>query len=130
MLICPYCNTEMQFMTSKEFYGTDYGTNIYVCRPCDARVGTHGKSKTSLGTPANAQLRNLRKTAHYYFDRLWRTSVNGRERMNRGKAYVKLQQLMNMTPKEAHIGNFNEEQCRECIEKLKDFYVTFRESIK
>jgi hypothetical protein len=114
-VICPYCGNETKFMTSKEFYGIDYGTNIYVCYPCDAYVGTHGKSKNPLGTPANRELREMRKYAHSMFDPLWK-----RRKMNRTNAYKWMQQVMDLPPEKAHIGMFNEEQCWKLIKCVKE----------
>lgn len=117
-MICGYCNNEAEFMSSKEFYGQDYGVNMYVCRPCDAYVGTHGKGKTPLGTLANKRLRSMRKTAHSIFDPLWKGKYR---KMGRGNAYQVMQELMNLPPEKAHIGMFNEEQCQELIQKLKEY---------
>jgi len=89
-MICNYCGNEAEFMTSKEFYGQDYGVNMYVCRPCDAYVGTHGKGKTPLGTLANKRLRSMRKTAHSMFDPLWKGKYR---KMGRSKAYQVMQKL-------------------------------------
>lgn len=112
-MLCPYCNNQADFISSKEFYGTDYGTNLYVCRPCDARVGTHGRSEKPLGTMANTRLRELRMQCHKYFDRKWKLGE-----MSRSKAYEWLQNAMNLTAKEAHIGMFNELQCEELLQIL------------
>lgn len=115
---CNYCGKEAEFMSSKEFYGRDYGVNMYVCRPCDAYTSTHGKGKTPKGTLATPRLRKLRMTAHSIFDPLWRGKYR---RMSRGKAYRWMQEAMDMTPEQAHIGMMNEEQCQELILKLKEF---------
>lgn len=109
-ITCPYCNKVAEFISTKEFYGKDYGTNIYLCRPCDAYVGTHGKGKKPLGTMANNRLRNLRKMAHNRFDPLWR-----KRKMSRGNAYKWLSEQMNIPVKECHIGMFNEEQCLQVV---------------
>lgn len=115
---CNYCGKEAEFMSSKEFYGRDYGVNMYVCRPCDAYTSTHGKGKTPKGTLATARLRQLRMTAHSLFDPLW----CGRKRqMSRAASYRFLQKLMNMTSEQAHIGMMNEDQCQELILKLKEY---------
>lgn len=113
---CPYCHKQAEFITSKQFYGRDYGTNLYVCRQCDARVGTHGKGKEPLGTMANHKLRVLRKICHGKFDPRWNYSKN-RQRA-RSRAYGWLQKEMKLTPQEAHIGMFDEEQCRKLIKLL------------
>lgn len=112
-VICPYCKYEAEFMTSKEFYGKDYGTNIWVCHSCEAYVGTHGKSKNPLGTLANKETREWRKQAHKYVDPLWKS-----KKMKRGEVYRWIQKVMAMTPQEAHIGNFNVEQCKKIIRKV------------
>lgn len=115
---CPYCGNEAEFLTSKEFYGKDFGTNLYVCRPCNAYVGTHGKGKTPLGTMANAQLRTWRKAAHSIFDPLWK----GKNReFSRSGAYGWMQKVMELPAEQAHIALFNEEQCKQLIEKVKEY---------
>lgn len=113
---CPYCGEDAKFLTSKEFYGKDYGSNIYSCTPCDAYVGTHGKGKTALGTMAKRETREMRKRAHSLFDPLWR----GRK-MSRSGAYRWLQQTMGLSSKEAHIGLFDKSQCEYLIIKLKEY---------
>lgn len=113
---CPYCGNEAKFMSSKEFYGKDFGSNLYVCRPCDAYVGTHGKGKTPLGTMANQRLRELRKTAHSIFDPMWR----GKYKMSRSKAYAWMAEVMDLPGEKAHIGMFNDDQCKALIEKAKE----------
>lgn len=115
-MICPYCNKEADFMTTEEYYGVDYGTNIYVCRPCDATVGTHKRSKEPKGTLANKELRELRMEVHYLLDPLWKSG-----KMMRHNAYEVLQEIMGMNEDEAHIGKFNEEQCLKAIEGLKRY---------
>ncbi|MCG1029288.1 hypothetical protein J5S49_13405 [Virgibacillus halodenitrificans] len=114
---CPYCGNLAEFISSKNFYGTDYGTNLYVCRQCDARVGTHGKGKTPLGTMANNQLRTLRKLCHKHFDPKWKYKGKARQQARR-QAYAWLQDVMGLSPQEAHIGKFNEDQCRKLLKIL------------
>jgi len=102
-------------MSSKEFYGRDYGTNLYVCLPCDARVGTHKNSRAPLGTLANAALRDLRMQCHKVFDQKWKSG-----RMSRTKAYVWLQERMYLSPDKAHIGMFDKNQCNKLLKILKE----------
>lgn len=115
---CPYCNNKAEFISSKQFYGTDYGTNLYVCRPCDARVGTHGKGKKPLGTMANVKLRALRRTCHQVFDKRWKYKRN--RHWSRHNAYKWLQKVMNLSAEQAHIGMFNEEQCFKLLKILQE----------
>lgn len=42
--------------------------------------------------------------------------------MSRKQAYKLMQSLMNMDDEEAHIGNFDVEQCRTLIEKLAEYH--------
>lgn len=109
-LICPYCNQPAEFISSAEFYGRDYRTNLYICRPCDARVGTHGRGKTPLGTMANSELRSLRKECHKRFDVRWKT-----RQVSRNKAYQQLAKMMDLPPEKAHIGMFDKEQCKKLL---------------
>lgn len=85
-----------------------------MCRPCDARVGTHRRSKTPLGTLANAELRDMRTRCHKVFDRLWKS-----KEMSRSNAYKWMQKVMGLSPEKAHIGMFNEQQCLELLHHLK-----------
>ncbi|RST66847.1 hypothetical protein EJB14_10085 [Bacillus pumilus] len=112
---CPYCHRQAQFLTSLAYYGRDYGTNVYVCIPCGASVGTHRRSKTPLGTMANAELKGLRMKAHELFDPLWKNKV-----MSRKAAYAFLRKVMGLSKEQAHIGKFNKKQCLELIGILRD----------
>lgn len=118
---CPYCGKPARFMTSQEFYGKDYGTNLYSCQPCDARIGTHERTAKPLGTLAKPELRKLRMEAHKLFDPLWKPNYkgNGKRRMSRKQAYSWLTDTMGIERDDAHIGMFNEAQCRRLISVLK-----------
>lgn len=111
--VCSYCNEVPEILPSIKFYGRDYGTYVYLCRPCGAYVGTHKGTTTPLGTLANAELRELRKIAHAEFDPLWKNRV-----MSRSKAYKELSIFMRVPKKEAHIGMFTKEQCQKLIKHL------------
>ena len=53
--------------------------------------------------------------AHEIFDSLWRKwGITQRE------AYAYLQNLMDMTPEQAHIGRFNEHECQKLLKLLKE----------
>lgn len=113
---CPYCNQPTLFLTSQEFYGKDYGSNVYLCRPCDAYVGTHGNTKNPLGTMATPEIRRWRKAAHSIFDPLWK---GRRKEMSRSAAYRWMQEAMNLPAEKAHIAMFDEQQCKRLIEEAK-----------
>lgn len=105
-IFCPYCGKQAKFMTSVEYYGRDYGKNLYVCHGCKASVGTHGNTKKPLGTLANKELKNLRMMCHGSFDVLWKQRL-----VHRGKAYQMLMQIMALPKEDAHISHFTKEQC-------------------
>lgn len=103
---CPYCGSTPELVDSKEIYGRSYGY-AYLCRPCDAYVGCHKGTTEPLGRLADARLRDLKKRAHFLFDRLWKES----KRTTRSKAYQSLADHLNIPAKYCHIGMFNPEQC-------------------
>lgn len=112
-IYCPYCGQKAKLKGSAIVYnGRDFGW-IWDCRPCDAYVGVHKDSSTfePKGTLANKELREWRKAAHAAFDPIWQSG-----QMTRKQAYRWLSEQMNLT--EAHIGEFDIEQCRRLIEIL------------
>ncbi|KAF6578311.1 hypothetical protein G9G54_13625 [Paenibacillus sp. EKM212P] len=113
---CNYCGSQVICVSTKEFYGRDYGGNIWKCTSCDAYVGTHKGSKVPLGTLANKELRQLRNQAHALFDPYWRKG-----RMSRHGAYRKLSEFMNLPKAETHIGMFDVDKCRKLINGFADF---------
>jgi hypothetical protein len=114
-VICPYCNNQAEFTTSEAFYGRDYGTNIYVCRPCNAYVGTHKNSDVPMGTLATREVREWRQIAHSRFDYIWKTGQKSRT-----KAYQWMANVMGLKPGEAHIGQFNVEQCKTLVRLIRE----------
>lgn len=125
MMKCPYCNKEAEFLSSKEFYKKDYGTNLYLCRPCDAYVGTHGDSEKPLGTMANKELRKMRMEVHKAFDSLWK----GRWRRfpSRSEAYRWMREQMGLSYEDGHIGMFNVGQCERLVKLVKQFKANNKE---
>lgn len=113
-LRCGYCGTRPKLVTSKEFYGRDYGTNVYLCKNCNAYVTTHRFSTKPMGTLANEELRKLRIKCHNYFDPFWRMGC-----VTRDEAYEWLSIVMDLPPEKAHIGMFDEEQCRKLLDILQ-----------
>ena len=109
---CPYCNEPAELTDSAEIYnGVSYGM-IWLCRPCHAYVGTHKNSKTHapLGRLANAELREAKKLAHLFFDRLWKS-----DSMKRKEAYQWLADKLDIPVKSCHIGMFDVEQCNKVV---------------
>lgn len=116
---CRYCQSDVVCITSKEFYGKDYGTYVFKCANCDAYVGTHRGTKIPLGTLANKELRNLRLQAHKVFDPCWKKG-----HMKRHSAYRRLSEFMGTERKDTHIAMFDEAQCRRLISGFRKFVLT------
>lgn len=122
---CPYCGGSAQFVrNSAEFYhGRDFGP-LYVCRPCDARVGCHPGTEKPLGRLANAELRAAKMRAHAAFDPLWkRKAALGKNRYQRKAArslgYRWLAGQLGIDHKECHIGMFDVETCNRVVEVVR-----------
>lgn len=112
MVICPYCNTQTVWVENKEIYGRNYGKSymIYLCKKCKAYIGCHNNTKEPLGTPANAELRSLRRTCHSRFDSLWTSGS-----MSRHDAYKLLSNIMKKDLNDSHFGMFTEEECLQFL---------------
>lgn len=107
---CPYCNRPAQRRAGRDVYPDRRALRdrwFYVCKPCDARVGTHDDGTTPLGTLANAALRVARSRAHALFDPLWQGSRW--PQLARRGAYV---WLASEFGGEFHIGTATPEQLR------------------
>lgn len=66
-----------------------------------------------MGIPANKATKKARIRAHAAFDSLWKGGP-----FSRAQAYSWMQVVMGMTPDDAHIGRFTEEQCDLLVEKV------------
>lgn len=110
-LVCPYCGNESQLVDSAVIYGKSYGM-IYLCKPCDAYVGTHkSDNKTALGRLANKELREAKKSAHFWFDQIWKDGI-----ITRSDAYTWLSIEMEIHVNFCHIGMFDVAQCNKVVE--------------
>jgi len=116
-IYCPYCGKPARWVENKEIYGRNYGKSYmcWLCKDCDAYVGCHQNTKEPLGTVANRELRKWRKEAHSVFDLLWK-----KYDYKRKESYILLQTMMGLSPKKAHIGKFNIEQCKKLIKKINE----------
>ncbi len=124
VVLCPYCGALAECVEDTAVYQRSYGGWVWLCRPCEAWVGSHKGSKTHipLGRLATAELRKLKIEAHALFDPLWRAAMKHREWSQahaRGKAYAWLSKKMGIDRAECHIGMFDEARCRTAIEILK-----------
>lgn len=119
--ICPYCDNPTEYVDSQVIYGRSYGM-IYICKPCNAWVGTHKSNRTvALGRLANSELREAKKEAHEYFDRLWKLG-----HLSRHQAYEALSSHLNIEPKYCHIGMFDVDMCKRVVEVSKMLLNDFR----
>ena len=123
--VCPYCGKKTEYVDSSVIYGRSYGM-IYLCRDCMAYVGVHKGTDQALGRLANAELREAKKEAHYYFDQIAKTSLINKiwheyipGISNRNKAYLWLSKKMGIPREMCHIGIFDVEECKRVVEICK-----------
>ncbi len=112
---CPYCKKEALWCENKEIYGQNYGQSYmcYLCKDCNAYVGCHHNSKKSLGTMANAELREWRKKVHRYLDPLWKEGA-----WTRKKLYKNISHQLGIN---YHTGFADIELCKKVLSlKFKD----------
>ena len=113
--ICPYCKVETKLADSECIYGRSYGF-IYLCEPCKAYCGVHKGTLKPLGTPANKELRALRKEAHSLLDPLWKSG-----KFKRSRLYKDLAIAVGVDVP-LHIGETTKELCERVITVLKERY--------
>jgi len=109
--VCPYCEGRVELVSNEQIYGREYGDwpYVYLCRPCDARVGLHPYTDIPLGTLADNDLREARKSAKEPFQSLWKGPFKRFD--SRNEAYKWLASEMNIPLEECHFGWFDEAQC-------------------
>lgn len=89
-----------------------YGCSRYPL--CEAAHGADPEGKP-LGTPANKETKVARIAAHNKFDSYWKA-----KNLHRNQAYKLLQEVMGMSPEDAHIAMFSKEQCLELINCINE----------
>ncbi len=107
--VCPYCGRKSEYVDSAIIYGKSYGM-VYFCKPCDAWCGVHKGTNNALGRLANSELREFKKQAHFYFDKVWKLNL-----LTRSGAYVWLSEKLNLPGEYTHIGMFSEKTCKDVI---------------
>lgn len=114
---CPECGAPMVLRTTTKFrYKSGSPRKFYGCSRyplCQAAHGADPDGKP-LGTPANKETKKARIAAHKVFDSYWE-----KQGLHRNQAYKLLQDIMELSPDDAHIGKFNEEQCLELIKRIE-----------
>lgn len=115
---CQYCGEPAECVSGSAVYPhlpKLHKKWFWVCKPCDARVGCHPGTMQPLGKLAGPALRSLRMNAHNAFDRLWKSGE-----MSRGSAYRWLQKVLDLPPAAAHIGEFDESECKRLIAAVRN----------
>lgn len=123
--MCPYCFKPSVHVPDTEIYPRSYGGYIYLCRDCDAYVGTHkDRPHEALGRLANKELREAKIKAHAAFDNLWNRKIakGFKKGHARAKAYKWLSKEMNIEPEYTHIGCFDVKQCMRVVELCEPYY--------
>ena len=108
---CPECGELMVLRNSK--FGLFYGCSTFP--KCNATHGAH-KNGEPLGIPADKATKQARIDAHDVFDQLWKG-----KHMSRDEAYEWMQEAMEMSEDEAHIGRFDGDQCEELVGQVDEF---------
>ena len=89
-----------------------YGCSRYPL--CEAAHGAKPDG-TPLGIPANKETKKTRMAAHDKFDSYWQ-----KKGLNKNQAYSLLQEIMELSPQDAHIAMFSKEQCLELINCINE----------
>lgn len=118
--VCRYCGSGVALVNNSQIYGRSFGTwpFAYLCqnrRRCRAYVGVHPYTTIPLGTLADAELREARKSEKCYFDLLWRP---GRHAVfaTRSEAYSWLADKLRIPAASCHWAWFDVETCRRAGE--------------
>lgn len=114
--VCPYCGGKPELVGGAIIYRRRpdlYEKKFWLCRGCWAYVGCHPGTTDPLGRLADSTLRSLKSRAHGVFDRLWQNGT-----VTRRQAYLLLADRMGLDPDEAHIGQFDSDQCRKVVERF------------
>lgn len=109
--ICRYCGGTIRLSSLDKLYKNgSKDETIYLCQNCNAYVGTYPGTIQPRGKPANAVLRLKRQETHRVFDGYWH-----RKNWSRNYAYRWLAEQMGLPEREAHIGNFEMDECEKVI---------------
>lgn len=110
---CPYCQTEVTLVTGQRIYPRSrkfWNLAFHLCERCGA-YAPPGR------TLANEELRRLRGTAHFFFDRIWKEGLK-----KRGACYAELRERFGLSAEEGHIGSAREDMCRKIIVFAQEWY--------
>lgn len=130
--ICPYCGATSRLVPGLDVYAHRrdlWAKRFWKCPCCvDVWVGCHppatpgkgggqGDGTIPLGRLANGELRSAKQAAHAAFDPLWRGGA-----MRRREAYKWLAKELGIKPRDTHIGEFDQAQCRAVVQAVERFH--------
>lgn len=116
VVICT-CGAPMKLR--KSAYGLFWGCTKFP--ECKVTHGAHPDGKP-LGRPGTKEEKKARIEAHAVFDLLWQKSAYSKKPvMKRKDAYAWMQKAMGLAKDEAHIGNFDVEQCQKLIKLVNEY---------
>jgi len=120
------CSPNVQYTTNDIIYGRNYGEwpMTYFCTDCRAAVGCHPGTNIPLGQMADRKTRQLRKSAHNEFDKLWRTEL-----MSRTKAYSWLALQLNIEVGNCHLSWLSKEQLKQVALICSKYLAEYHESL-
>ena len=128
--LCPYCEKSPEFVNSSEIFERSSGM-IYLCRNCKAWVGVHEGTTVALGRLADEELREWKRTAHYWLDLMFTENLINKVYpefihgiSNRQKTYLWLAEKMGIQQDFCHIGMFDLNECKQTVEICKTAIAT------
>lgn len=113
------CTCGAPMVLRRSGYGLFWGCSTFpVCR---VTHGAHPDGRP-LGRPGTPEEKKARIEAHSVFDLLWqKNEFSKKPVMKRREAYAWMQRAMGLSKDEAHIGNFDVEQCQKLIKLVNEY---------
>lgn len=115
---CYYCDIPTKQVGSFGINGQPH-RDVFYCGECGAYVGTHQYELISKGSVANPRVRSLRMQVHKCFDPVWEEALakypHLRKQYIRNTAYQLLAEFMDIHRDNAHIGYFQEAECKKAL---------------
>ena len=120
-VVC-YCGSPAHLDTNAKLYnGREYGNGkVWLCDrwpTCDGSVGTHPDG-SPLGSLIDTPTRKYRRAVHATIDPLWQSQERSKKRA-RGSVYGWLCKIMDLPPKDCHVGHWDAETCKRALEQME-----------
>jgi hypothetical protein len=113
--ICRYCGGRVRKGSTREIYGKS-NEMIYICTNCNAYVMCHKVTGLPMGKLANTVLRLKRQETHNIFDSFWTE-----QGWTRDNAYRWLAESMGIPNSDAHIANFEMDECEHAVRLCREY---------